>query len=88
MCRESQIDEVLEALLVMDKEVIESYSSSDLMAKIMARTLSIKRGHSLERLEQERLINDLFGCKETQVSPFKRQIFVTLEKEELEKKLN
>ena len=54
----------------------------------MARTLSIKRGHSLERLEQERLINDLFGCKETQVSPFKRQIFVTLEKEELEKKLN
>lgn len=88
MCEESQIDEVLEAFLVMDKEVTESYSSSDLMAKIMARTLSIKRGHSLERLEQERLINDLFGCKETQVSPFKRQIFVTLEKEELEKKLN
>jgi DNA mismatch repair protein MutL len=34
------------------------------------------------------LINDLFACKETQVSPFNRQIFVTLEKDELEKKLN
>ena len=52
MCGESQIDEVLEAFLVMDKDVTESYSSSDLMAKIMARTLSIKSGHSLGALNK------------------------------------
>ena len=88
VCSESQIDEVLEALLSMEEQAIESYSPSDLMAKIMAKTLSIKSGKTLEHQEQDRLINDLFACKETQVSPFNRQIFVTLEKDELEKKLN
>lgn len=88
VCSESQIDEVLEALLSMEEQAIESYSPSDLMAKIMAKTLSIKSGKTLENQEQDRLINDLFACKETQVSPFNRQIFVTLEKDELEKKLN
>ncbi|MBT6568277.1 MAG: DNA mismatch repair endonuclease MutL [Flavobacteriales bacterium] len=88
ICSESQIDEVLEALLSMEEQAIESYSPSDLMAKIMAKTLSIKSGKILEHQEQDRLINDLFACKETQVSPFNRQIFVTLEKDELEKKFN
>ena len=31
---------------------------------------------------------DLFACKETQLSPFNRQIFVSLDKEELEKKFS
>ena len=87
-CKENQIEEVLGGLLEVDDSSIESYSPSDLMAKIMARTLSIKYGKVLDSAEQESVINDLFACKETQLSPFNKQIFVTLEKDELEKKLN
>jgi DNA mismatch repair protein MutL len=42
----------------------------------------------LKQEEQQALIDDFFGCKETVVSPFNRQIFITLDKTELDKKLN
>ena len=88
VCSETQIHEVLDAILEMDQNTTESFSPSDLMAKIMARSLSITAGKRLTSQEQEQLIHDLFACKETQISPFNRQIFVTLEKGELEKKMN
>jgi hypothetical protein len=42
----------------------------------------------LDSKEQQALLDDFFGCKETAVSPFNRQIFITLEKTEIEQKLN
>ena len=54
----------------------------------MAKCLSIKSGEHLEAKEQQALLDDFFGCKETTISPFNRQIFITLEKTEIEKKLN
>jgi DNA mismatch repair ATPase MutL len=32
------------------------------------------------------LVDDLFACKEPNTCPFNRKIFITLDKEELEKK--
>ena len=64
----------------------DSFSQSDVLSKSLAKTLSIKRGVSMKPEEQQRLLDDLFACKETQVSPFNRQIFVTLTQEELDKK--
>ena len=64
----------------------DSFSQSDVLSKSLANTLSIKRGVSMKPEEQQRLLDDLFACKETQVSPFNRQIFVTLTQEELDKK--
>ncbi|MDC1081312.1 DNA mismatch repair endonuclease MutL [Flavobacteriaceae bacterium] len=66
----------------------DSFSQSDVLSKSLAKTLSIKRGIPMKPREQQGLLDDLFACKETQISPFNRQIFVTLTKEELEKKLN
>jgi DNA mismatch repair protein MutL len=54
----------------------------------MARSLAIKSGELLDPKEQQALLDDFFGCKETTVSPFNRQIFITLEKTEIEQKLN
>ena len=88
ICSETQVNEVIDALLGIDDNPAERFSPSDLIAKIMAQTLSIKSGKNLSVPEQEQLINDLFACKENQVSPFNKQIFVTLEKDELEKKMN
>ena len=66
----------------------DSFSQSDVLSKSLAKTLSIKRGMPMKPEEQQGLLDDLFACKETQISPFNRQIFVILTKEELEKKLN
>ena len=66
----------------------DSFSQSDVLSKSLAKTLSIKRGITMKPEEQQGLLDDLFACKETQISPFNRQIFVILTKEELEKKLN
>ena len=66
----------------------DSFSQSDVLSKSLANTLSIKRGLPMKPEEQQGLLDDLFACKETQISPFNRQIFVILTKEELEKKLN
>ena len=66
----------------------DSFSQSDVLSKSLAKTLSIKRGVPMKPVEQQGLLDDLFACKETQISPFNRQIFVILTQEELEKKLN
>ena len=64
----------------------DSFSQSDVLSKSLAKTLAIKRGVPMKPEEQQCLLDDLFACKETQVSPFNRQIFVTLTQEELDKK--
>jgi DNA mismatch repair protein MutL len=53
----------------------------------MALSLSIKAGSALEIVSQQQLIDNLFGCKETLVSPFNKRIFITLEKSEIEQKM-
>ena len=54
----------------------------------MAKNLAIKTGEPLQVEEQQVLLDDFFGCKETSVSPFNKPIFITLEKREIEQKLN
>ncbi len=67
---------------------VDSFSQSDLLSKSLAKTLAIKRGTAMKPEEQQSLLDDLFACKETQLSPYNRQIFITLDKEELEKKFS
>jgi DNA mismatch repair protein MutL len=90
VCSENKAVLVFEDLFesLSNEQPEDTFSQTDLVAKSMARTLSIKRGKRLETEEQQQLINDLFACKETQFSPYNRQIFVSLTKEELEKKFN
>jgi DNA mismatch repair protein MutL len=90
VCSENKAVLVFEDLFesLSNEQPENTFSQTDLVAKSMARTLSIKRGKRLETEEQQQLINDLFACKETQFSPYNRQIFVSLTKEELEKKFN
>lgn len=90
VCSENKAVRVFEDLFesLSNEQPEDTFSQTDLVAKSMARTLSIKRGKRLETEEQQQLINDLFACKETQLSPYNRQIFVSLTKEELEKKFN
>ena len=85
---ESEISIILEQLIHdVEQEVPESnFSAIDLLAKSMAKSLAIKRGQSLNTLEQEHMVNSLFACKEPSVSPTNKATFITLSVDELDKK--
>ena len=89
-CPHSKIESIIEKLLSGENspQSIEYLSQADQIAKTLAKTLSIKSGDLLTVIEQQVLLDDFFGCKETSVSPFNRSIFISLEKTEIEKKLN
>ncbi len=89
VCSEKMAIKVFEDLfLTIENEAPQdAFTQTDVFAKSMAKTLSTKRGKVLKIEEQQQLVNDLFACKESQLSPFNRQIFVSLTKEELEKNL-
>ena len=87
---ESKITIILEELLNdIDLEVPESnFSHFDVMAKSFAKTLSIKTGTQLSEKEQESLVNDLFSCKEPNISPFGKPTFKTLTLSEIDHLFN
>ena len=85
---ESEVSIILEQLISdVENEVPDShFSASDLLAKSMAKSLAIKTGQSLQKDEQEHLVNKLFACKEPNVSPTNRATFITMSVDELDKK--
>ncbi|MDH3323772.1 MAG: DNA mismatch repair protein MutL, partial [Flavobacteriaceae bacterium] len=85
---EGQVKDVLEQLLNDVKEEVPDagFSQNDLLAKSLAKSMSIKTGASLNNKEQEHLVNQLFACKEPMVSPSNKPIFVTLNVADFDKK--
>ena len=85
---ESEVSIILEQLISdVENEVPDSnFSATDLLAKSMAKSLAIKTGQSLQKDEQEHLVNKLFACREPNVSPTNRTTFVTMSVDELDKK--
>lgn len=83
---ESMVTIILEELLEnVNLDVPEAdYNPFDMMAKSLARSLSIKTGAFLSQREQETLVNDLFSCKEPSLSPNGRPTFKTLTLNEID----
>jgi len=77
---ESQISMVFEQLIEDFQEDIQenSFSQLDMIAKSLSKTLAIKTGTKLSEIEQEALINDLFSCKESSTSPFRKKIYSSI----------
>ncbi len=61
-----------------------SFSESDLICKIMSKSISINNGKSLDVKEQQYIINSLFACKETMICPFNKKTFVKINYSEIE----
>ena len=88
--KESEIKGVL-AQLVSDinNELPDAgFSQNDLLAKSLAKSLSIKTGTVLTIEEQEHLIHQLFACKEPTVSPTNKPVLMTLDMSDIDKKFN
>lgn len=88
LVKESQALEILKDLIADNMEDIpqENFSQEDILAKNLAKTLSIRSGQSFSSEEQEQLIADLFSCKECNVSPFGKKIFTELSINEIDSK--
>jgi DNA mismatch repair protein MutL len=90
MMTESGIETVLEELLRDFSEGFgaEGFSQAELMAKTLCKSLAIRTGQVLEQDSQIALVNDLFGCKEPNLSPFQKMTFITLSGDDIDKKFN
>ena len=84
----SEISIVLEQLVsdLLDGIPDSSFSQNDSIAKSMAKSLAVKTGVFMTEKEQESLVNNLFACKEPNVSPFQKPTFITMRVEDLDKK--
>ncbi|MFD0861342.1 DNA mismatch repair endonuclease MutL [Sungkyunkwania multivorans] len=87
---ESEVTAILDELLSdLQQEVPDTgFSQIDMLAKSMAKSIAVKGGMQLETMAQERLVNDLFACKEPSVSPFNKPTFITISVAELDKKFS
>ena len=90
ICDDKQLGQLFEDVFSPPDyhEEVTSFSQADYMAKILSKSLSIKGNITLSVQEQQALVDDLFACKDTLTCPFNRKIFITLDKKELEKKLD
>lgn len=85
---ESEVVKILEGVLHDLQEDLpeNSFCQNDTIAKSMAKSLAIKTGTYLTGKEQENIVNNLFACKEPNVSPFQKPTFITISAEELDKR--
>ena len=84
---ESEIPIVLEQLLSdLENEVPDvGFSQTDMLAKSIAKSTAVKMGAVLNTEEREHMVHRLFACKEPDVSPFNKVIFITVTLDELER---
>ncbi len=85
---ESEVASVLEQLIsdLQDGIPDSSFSQNDTIAKSMAKSLAVKTGTYLTEKEQENLVNNLFACKDPNVSPFQKPTFITMRVEDIDKR--
>ena len=85
---ESEVGILLEKLLSdLENEVPDSgFAYTDTLAKSLAVSMAVKPGMLLNSAEQQNLVNSLFACKESTLSPHNKPIFITLSVDELDKK--
>lgn len=85
---ESQVSIVIDDLLndLYQGISTDSYSLNDSIAKSLSKCLAIKTGTYLTEKEQESLVNNLFACKEPNITPFNKPTFITLSVDDLDKK--
>ncbi len=85
---ESEVPALLHQLLAdLENEVPDTgFAYTDTLAKSLAEGMAVKAGVRLSTAEQQNLLNALFACKESSVTPNNKPIFITLSVDEIDKK--
>ncbi|MGB5272879.1 MAG: DNA mismatch repair endonuclease MutL [Flavobacteriaceae bacterium] len=85
---ESEVGMVLDQLIADCQQEVSGagFSQSDILSKTLAKTLAVKTGEALDNVSQLALVNDLFACKETRISPFNKPVYITITENDIDKK--
>jgi DNA mismatch repair protein MutL len=88
--KESNVHSIFEELISDIKSEVPNinFSYSDLMAKLIAKSLATQNGKKLTTVEQEFIVNSLFACKEPNLTPSNKKVFITIEISDLDSKFN
>jgi DNA mismatch repair protein MutL len=88
--KESNVPSIFEELISDIKSEVPNinFSYSDLMAKLIAKSLATQNGKKLTTVEQEFIVNSLFACKEPNLTPSNKKVFITIEISDLDSKFN
>lgn len=85
---ESEVGMVLDQLIADYQQDVtgDNFSQTDILSKTLCKTLAVKTGEVLDKNSQLALVNDLFACKESKVSPFNKTIYITITENDIDKK--
>ncbi|NAY90483.1 DNA mismatch repair endonuclease MutL [Muricauda sp. JGD-17] len=88
MVPESGIGTVLDHLIADYKEGFENDSSSqaEILAKALSKNLAVRTGDLLDKESQLALVNNLFACKEPNLSPFQKLTYTIISEGDINKK--
>ncbi len=85
---ESEVGIILDQLIADYQQDMtgDGFSQTDVLSKTLCKTLAVKTGEVLDSASQLALVNDLFACTESKVSPFNKPIYVTITESDIDKK--
>jgi DNA mismatch repair protein MutL len=88
--KEKDVPLVLEAVIAKEQHDLpeNTYSPADRLAQTMAANMSIKTGEVLTREAMENLVDELFACKEPEITASGKKIFINLSGDSLHSKFN
>ncbi|MBA4746375.1 MAG: DNA mismatch repair endonuclease MutL [Muricauda sp.] len=90
MVPESGIGTVLDRLIsdYMEGYADGSISQAEMLAKALSRNLAVRTGDVLDQESQLTLVNNLFACKEPNLSPFQKITYTIISEGDIDKKFN
>ncbi|MBO0322115.1 DNA mismatch repair endonuclease MutL [Muricauda sp. CAU 1633] len=87
---ESGIGTVLDRLIAdyQDGFTDGSLSQAEVLAKVLSKNLAVRTGESLDQESQQALVNNLFACKEPNLSPFQKLTYTIISEGDIDKKFS
>lgn len=88
MVAEAEVGSIFDELMADCQQNVgaDGFSQADVLSKALCKSLAVKTGDVLDKLSQAALVNDLFACTESIVSPFNKPIYVTITENDIDKK--
>src|SRR5699024_551654 len=88
MISESEVTVILDNVMADLQQGIpeNEHKSTQRLAQTLAESTAVKAGVSMTEAEQLSIINRLFACKESSVTPRNEHVFIQLDADELAKK--
>ncbi|PRP66064.1 DNA mismatch repair endonuclease MutL [Nonlabens agnitus] len=88
--KETDVEPLLDSIIAFQQEELPdgSFSHVDRLASRMASKIAIKTGDALNKKQMEQLIDELFACKEPELTAQRKKVFINLTGDHLNSKFN